>query len=326
MKTYYVDPVELDIKDYIKRPAIDNDYSNIISCDAKIIDNKTKQVLAYYIQIPKEETEQIRQVVRRVEHFIKSKRSQGLTTVAKIFGYQPRDTIRKDYCSSSALAREQPKYHAIVANFGRNLAKYYKQHAPEIYEEHLKIAEDKVLPEWRILGSPFTSGIINKDTQLNYHHDAGNFKNVYSNMIAFRDKCKGGHLCFPKYDCALEIEDSSLTFFDGQKIMHGVTPFEMTSQGGYRITVVYYTLQQMWKCLEVTKEVARIQEVKTKRENNRLKRLKGELIDDNLTQRELKKSPNYKRFIELGIDLKWIIVPFTRLPLEVQKKLVDYKR
>ena len=326
MKTYYVDPIELDFKDFVRRPAIDNDYSTVITGDAKLIDTSTEKVIAYYLVLPKEETEQIRAVVRRIKKYLRSQRSVGLTKTAKIIGYQPRDTIRKDYCSSAALAREQPKHHAIIADFARTLARYYEKCAPEIFREHQKIAEEKVLSEWRIAGSPFTSGIVNKNTQLNYHFDTGNFKNLYSNMIALKEHCKGGRLCLPKYDIALEIEDNSVTLFDGQKILHGVTPFEITSQGGYRYTIVYYTLQQMWKCEEVTKEIVRIRDRKTKRERTRVLRMQGKLENDLLKKLPIEKSKNYKRFIELGIDLKYIDVPFTRLPLEVQKKLVDYKR
>lgn len=53
--------------------------------------------------------------------------------------------------------------------------------------------------------------------------------------------------------------------------MHGVTPIIKTHRDGYRFTVVYYSLEQMWKCLTITQELARIRNVKTQREAKRLK-------------------------------------------------------
>ena len=84
-------------------------------------------------------------------------------------------------------------------------------------------------------------------------------------MVAFRDKVEGGHLAIPEYNIGLEIADLSLTFFAGQEVLHGVTPFH-TNQGGYRYTLVYYTMNQMWKCEDVSTEVARIRQRKTTRE------------------------------------------------------------
>jgi len=340
MKTYYVTPLDLNYKDYIKRPAHPKDYTNLIKGDAIVIDSSTNEIVVVYMKLPEKEIKLLREVVKRV-HYQKTRRTSGLSTDSRIFGYMPRETIRKDYCSSSALVRDQPKYHAIIANFGARLAQYYQQLAPEVYTEHKKIADEKILPEWRIKGSPFTSGIINKNTQLNYHFDTGNFRDVYSNMIAFKNQCEGGYLAFPMYDMALEIGDGTIAFFNGQKHLHGVTPFTK-GVGGYRFTLVYYTLQQMWKCDPVDEEVARIRDRKTNREKNRVKYLKGELnfcqkcmtwtepSGDMCTKCNLKyrkkKSFNEDIFTELGIDHKYIGVPFTSLPLDIQKKLNNYKR
>lgn len=326
MKTIYVDPLDINLKDYVKRPAIDNDFTHLIKEDSTLVDSHTKQILAVYLTLPKEEVTQIREVVRRIENFLRNRRTSGLTTNSKIFGYMPREQIRKDYCSSSALAREQPKYHAVIANFGANLAQYYKQYAPEKFKFHDELTKEKVLSDWTIKGSPFTSGIINKNTQLNYHFDSGNFNDVYSNQLSFKDHCKGGYLCMPKYDLALEVEDGTLCFFDGQKILHGVTPFEIIRQGGFRITLVYYTLKQMWRCEDVTKEISRIRDRKTKREKDRILRMQGKLENDSLEIKPLEKTKNYNLFRELNIDTKWIGTPFTRLPKDIQKKLVNYKR
>ena len=140
------------------------------------------------------------------------------------------------------------------------------------HEEKSKIIKD----EWKIKGTPFSSGIINKNNALKYHYDTGNIKGVYSNMVCFKKNCEGGYLVLPEFDIALEVSNRSIVFFDGQDILHGVSPFQLTTMNGYRFTIVYYTLQQMWKCQEITEEIARIKQRKTEREHRRLAMMKGE--------------------------------------------------
>ena len=317
-------------KEYVKRPARDDDYETMLTESCKLMEGE--KLIGVYIVLPKtKETELLREVVRRVD-YNRNKRTSGLTTTSKVFGYLPREIIRKDYCSSADLATKNAKYHAVITQFGETLTKNYKESCPEMFEYHNGITQDKIKKEWVINNTPYTSGIINKDSQLNYHWDRGNYKKVFSNMVAFKNKCEGGHLAIPEYNIGLEISDLSLTFFAGQEVLHGVTPFR-NNQGGYRYTLVYYTMNQMWKCEDVSKEVARIRERKTTREKNRLLRLQGKLSeeDDPIGQlRQKVKDPkqymNYNIFAELGIDRKYLGVPFTRLPKYIQEKLVHYKQ
>ena len=324
MKVIPLEYKEVNYKDYIKRPANDSDYDNLINEDCMLTDTSGK-ILGVYITIPDEKTKLLREVVKRI-HYQTNRRTQGLTTTSRIFGYMPRETIRKDYCSSTALARQSPKEHAVIAGFATTLSEYYQKTCPEMYAKHAAEVEANIKPEWKIQGTPFTSGIINKDNQLNYHFDRGNIKKVYSNMLAFKKHCKGGYLCMPEYRIALEIADNSCTFFDGQEILHGVTPFELIDQGGYRYTLVYYSLQQMWKCEEINAEIARFRTRKTEREKTRVKRMRGELEFDVLKDIPKEKSKNYKIFKELNIPIEFIGTPFTRLPKEYQKRLNEYKR
>ena len=213
-------------------------------------------------------------------------RTRGLRTTSRIFGYMPRETIRKDFCSSTSLAREYPQEHKTICDFASLLSKFYKNHCPDMYDYHEKVVKDKIKDEWIIDQSPFTSGIINKNNPLKYHLDAGNIKHVFSNMVCFKKDCTGGHLSIPEFNIGLEIADKTMLFFDGQSIMHGVTPFNLKSIQAYRFTIVYYTLHQMWKCEPIDKEIARIKTVKTNRETLRYKRL----ANIQLTQEEQKRA------------------------------------
>lgn len=205
----------------------------------------------------------------------KDVRTSGMLSNSSIFGFMPRRTLYQDYCHAAASQIEFPRATFFLEKAAQQLAEIYAQYFPEVYEKHQEIAERKILASWRMSGgsSIFSSGIVNKDNQLPYHRDRGNFPGVYSNMIGLKNGIDGGHLICPEYGLKFEIADGSLLIFNGQEILHGVSPIIKRSQDSYRYTVVYYTMQQMWKCLPIKEEVARIKEVKAKREEKRAKSL-----------------------------------------------------
>lgn len=86
----------------------------------------------------------------------------------------------------------------------------------------------------------------------------------------FINVIEGGRLSIPEYDIKLEIADDTLVIFNGQEILHGVTPIKKTHPKGYRYTVVYYSMEQMWKCDSLNEETDRIRKKKKEREFKRL--------------------------------------------------------
>lgn len=279
MKTILVSRKEdFSSKEYIRRTAIESDYSTLVTESCKIIDEDTGVLIAVYLVMPKTPTRLLTSLLKI--KYDKNKRLAGLITHSRIFGFKNREKIRNDFCSSTMLSRESPDDHQIICDFAKELTNYYKKYCGEVFDDHLAIANEKILPEWKIKDTPFSSGIVNKNNALHYHYDSGNFKDVYSNMVAFKSNIKGGYLSIPEYDIGLEIATNSIVLFNGQKLLHGVTPIKLLSKNSYRFTVVYYTLQQMWKCEPLTKELARIKDERTKLERNRLLRLKGKIPNE----------------------------------------------
>ena len=276
MKTINLTKRELDKNEYVRRSALRKDFKTLIkeSCILKYEGN----IIGVYLILP--------QLSVRLLNAVKSikyntgRRQRGLVTESRVFGYTPRKAMRGDYCSTTALASDHSKEHNLICSYGAEITKFYKEHCPDMYNQHNDLAQQKVKPNWIIKDTPFTSGIINKNSALNYHFDAGNFNDVYSNMLAYKKDIEGGYLALPEYNVGLEIANNSVLFFDGQKILHGVTPIKYKSPNAYRYTLVYYTLKQMWKCEEPKEELDRIKHLKTKREIKRLKRLRGEIADE----------------------------------------------
>ena len=174
-----------------------------------------------------------------------------MVTNSKVIGYQPRIMIRRNFCTACSLRKEDPIAHELFMELARIVSGIYFKLAPEMYSLHCSLIENFVLTEWRIFGTPFTSGIINKTTSLKYHYDAGNFKNVRSAMICFKAGIDGGNLSIPEFGIKLAIGNNTITIFDGSKILHGVTPIFKTNPSGFRFPVVFYSLLEMKNCFDM---------------------------------------------------------------------------
>lgn len=260
---------ELDYTEYVKHSAKLSEVGEILVGGVIGIDEDTKQVLFIQKTLDIDPAEML-WALNRIKYETNI-RTAGLKSTSRIFGYNPRNSIRKDYCSATSLAFTQPKEHAIVCQFGAKVAKLYAEHRPEAYRQHDELVKSKVLDEWAIKDTPFTSGIINKNNPLKYHFDTGNFNSVYSCMVTFKHDIAGGHLAMPEYGIAVNLPSNSVFMFDGQSILHGVTPIQELSKDAARYTVVYYSLKQIWKCLPLSEEVARVRNRRMDKEQRRAK-------------------------------------------------------
>lgn len=272
---------DIDYDQFVKRSALETDFSTLIR-EPTIFTYDGVPVIAY-VRAP-DEARDIASDLRRIE-YQSSTRTGGLKTNSRVFGYQPRVALRRDYCTATSLASSNPDINRRLCDLGASICRQYSDLFPDVVERHNEMSE-QVLDEWRMPGSVFTSGIINKNNPLKYHFDAGNFQNVCSCMLGYKSGTLGGYLSFPEYDLALEIGDNTLSMFDGQKILHGVTPIRALGQSAYRFTVVYYSLRGMWKCEPLEQEIARIRKVKQRRELKRAGLLDEAVVDQHGVRNE----------------------------------------
>jgi hypothetical protein len=96
---------------------------------------------------------------------------------------------------------------------------------------------------------------VNKNNALNYHFDGGNFEGVMSCMVVLRKNLEGGFLSVPEIDARFLLEDRSYFLFDGQKLLHGVTPIKRLNRNAYRYSIVYYAIRNMMKCGTLKQEL-----------------------------------------------------------------------
>jgi len=245
MKTIHATRRAIDIKQYRFRRADEKDCSILVDENAIIyIDGKLSIV---YIDKVEEDLNSFYTALTQIK-YDKSTRTNGLVTTSKIFGYAPRNVIRNAPCRATSLAGDSPKQHDAIVRAAEIAASYYRKNNPELSSAHQQLTDEKVLGNYRMGSTMFTSGIINDNNPLLYHFDAGNYKGVWSAMFGFKKGIEGGYLAMPEIDIKFKISDKSLSMFDGQGILHGVTPIKKTHPDAKRYTIVYYSLQQMWNC------------------------------------------------------------------------------
>lgn len=191
-----------------------------------------------------------------------STRTSGLKTRSRIFGFSPRNPLRTNYCNQTSLAREQPKQHEIILKYARVFSEIYKKTAPEKHSRQMDLMS-RVKDFWKIKDSVFTSGIVNKNNPLKYHYDAGNFHDCFSCMVVMKKDTLGGHLAIPEYDIKFNFKNYSFIMFDGQSLLHGVTPIKKLNSKAFRYSAVWYALEQMKCCGSPEEELKHLRNSKT---------------------------------------------------------------
>ena len=238
---------------FVKRKASASDCKRFVTAPSKVFVDGV--LAALYLDISAMDTAALVEAVRSVK-FATADRTGGMPSSSRVFGYMPRRPMgRGDFCAAASLDRDFPEQSKTIGAFVGELAKFYSAQNPAVYAHHAAKAA-KILPEYTI-HELFSSGIVNKDNLLPYHLDGGNIPGCWSLMPVFKKDIEGGHLSCPEIDLCFELADHTALMFDGQRLVHGVTPFMKTSPDGYRFSVVYYTMKQLWACLPFEQEIQR---------------------------------------------------------------------
>lgn len=175
-------------------------------------------------------------------------RLSGIVVSHRTFGYTAPVPLRRRYgCARAMFDNEFPDARDLISEFCREAEHALRMQAPAVADETMRHAQ-AVPVAWRIAGTPWTSGIINNTAALPYHRDSGNIVGSWSAMLGCRRNVEGGLLHLVDYDVWLTIPNGSITIFDGQSCLHGVTPMRQTGANAYRYTLVTYAKAGMRKC------------------------------------------------------------------------------
>lgn len=189
------------------------------------------------------------------------KRTRDLITYSVNINSLPRNPLKENLCRPALLRYDNPKKHDVFLSYARLMSKQYRKHFIEAFVEQIKsnyIGKTKVNEYYRITGTPFSGGVVNKNSAINYHYDYANTKNGISCMVILKENVAGGELILPELDIGFACQDGYILLFDGQKYLHGVTDI-IAADNGYRYTIVYYNNKGMHLCLPPEKEIEHYQ-------------------------------------------------------------------
>tara|TARA_R110000824_G_scaffold398509_1_gene602633 strand:- start:1018 stop:1872 length:855 start_codon:yes stop_codon:yes gene_type:complete len=278
MKYIEIVKQEVDSEKLLGTYAKVEDVSEVLTEDTVLTINKVPVLI--YLRETGLDVEPLRNAMDKVR-WVKAPRAttkMAMEPTNKVFGYQPRVTMRNLPCNVAALGLEQPDMHQLLCNWTEEIAKLYVELAPEAAKIHKERTDEKIQDRFHLADSMFTSGLINKNNVLPYHFDRGNFVGSWSAMLGLKKWVDGGYLVVPEYDFALEISDGSMSLFDGQALVHGVTPIKKLNEQAGRYTVVWYSLQKMWQCLTTKEEIEHFNKLAARQANK-----KAEIIEETNT-------------------------------------------
>ena len=230
--------------------------SRIMDRDVAIVDADTGEVAVAYVTCAEDIATDLAADLRGVEFDgdVYSKvntttRLSGMAVTHRTFGYEPPQPMRRRYgCSRAQFNIEQPAAMEEIAKFCRVAEHVFRTQATEVHDRTARKVRDLIAPAWLIAGTPWTSGIINQTAALPYHRDRSNVPSSWSAMLGCRRHVEGGLLHLADYDVYLPVAHGSITIFDGQSVVHGVTPLVISHPGGWRYTVVTYAKTMMAQC------------------------------------------------------------------------------
>lgn len=200
-------------------------------------------------------------------------RAVGTRNVSGTFGFLDRSEMMRRYgCRSCAGATDAPLAHSVLMDAGRVLFGQFLGLDPHGNAgAGLLLADEKIRPEWRVPGTPWTSGIINRTSPLPYHLDRNNLP-IWNAMVVIRRQMAGGFFHVPEMGVALECRDGDACFFPAYRVVHGVTPMRRKRPEGYRYSAVWYSVAGMAQCLDPTEELARGRASRSQSEDDTLER------------------------------------------------------
>lgn len=246
---------EVDKDALFARRATDTEDAELISGPCELWSDGV--LVAACLRVEPSELAALRRAADGIPYSGSKRIDGGIVQRSTTFGNAARNPFRFTPCMRAKSSITNPIQHATLLRYSRHADVAYKALVPDVYEAHRKNVEG-VLPCWRMTDSVFTSGICNENSPLAHHRDFGNFDGAWSVMYTFKDGIEGGDLHLPEYGVVLELADCSMLLFNGQKIIHGVTPIRLRYPLAKRHTIVYYALAQMRHCLEPNEELVRI--------------------------------------------------------------------
>jgi hypothetical protein len=128
----------------------------------------------------------------------------------------------------------------------KDIDKQYKKLFPKHHERQYKAAQST---KYVIDNTAFSTITLNMNFQTACHHDRGDFKEGFGNLVVIeKGGYKGGYVGFPQYGIAVDIRTGDFLGMDVHQI-HGNEPIELNDDKSERLSLVSYLRQGIFeKC------------------------------------------------------------------------------
>jgi hypothetical protein len=243
-------------KHFIHGPVQESNFDRLISHTCIVKPEGNMPIL--YLDLDMTPLDELIPHLKELSFSDSTRKSLGENNKSILFGAVAASINRNNFCTYGAVAKHNTVLHKLLTiKYSTVLDNLLKQYLGSWQNVNYKLwNKSSIHEDYQLANSPWTSGIINKDSQHNYHFDDMNEENMLSGMITLKSEMSGGYLCFPEYQLAFEVKNRSLIFFCGKNLLHGVSPITL-KQDGYRYTIVYYTTAGLKKCDSFEVELAK---------------------------------------------------------------------
>jgi hypothetical protein len=253
MITIEIDYVKVDKKKFLNKNAHVEHVKNYIDLNqynesVLFVERTTGEKLIYIANLEHYDSDTIYNYLNNIKiNSTAARAGKGVVAKHIQIGFMPGNTLRGSFCSKTS------SYSESLQVFGHYMALFgeaeYKKYLPELYESHCKVMEKLKTQEVKISkDSLFTSAVINRSNNIQYHIDSGNTQPGTTLINYFVKGVKGGELIIPELDLAINIKNNIFIIMDGYRWIHGVAPIVQTEEDGKRYSVVYYSKKELFNC------------------------------------------------------------------------------
>lgn len=197
-----------------------------------------------------------------------STRTSGAKTKSSVFGFMPRNALRYNYCRKTVATKNELRNWNLLVDFAKT--KLMPLYVENFYLDTEMKMQQRILNDWKIDDTIFTTISINFNQLIKTHFDSFNTKGSLSNVLILKENASGGELYLPEYDSYIPQNHGDLTIFRGEEILHGVCKCDISN--GFRASLVFYQLEQLKHCYPYLEELKTAQQWYDQSARNRLKK------------------------------------------------------
>lgn len=160
-------------------------------------------------------------------------------------GYRPIDRPKRQVTITLNATHNYDSsqlYIRTVRRLGDLCVEIIKDKYPDLYNIHISAIENKINEKYK-LNKYFTNSIANFNCNANIHRDGNNIKGALNFIIYIKENASGGHLFVPDYNTVIQAKNNYLLVYPAWKNMHGVTPIKIHKSGGYRNSIIFYSIK-----------------------------------------------------------------------------------